>query len=809
MMLNDTLGNAKAWVHATVACALICGSTSAQVTITHLGTLPGDTHSRALGISENGLVTGTSFSDSTKITQAFLWDDGVMIPLGFLTTLTPPLPYSQGEAVNDDSQVVGWGRTERGGRPAGLEGFSWQSDVMSGVGDLRGLPTAVSSRAFDINDAGQFVGFMRSASAGQEAYIRTGGTTTALGFLPGVTVNDSVALGVNSLGDVAGYSINSSGLREAVVWSGSSVTGLGSLSSPTRSEAFDLNNSGQVVGASTNAAGIIEAFLWESGVMTALGEGKGSSAAAINDSGQIVGAIGGTAVLWDGGTIIDLNTLLPPGSGWRLQRAHDINNAGEIVGNGIFDHRARAFLLRLAPNEPPTCTPLPGTFPVVVGEDGSLSGQISFGVPFSVTFNGDDPGDELSVSHSGLPAGATLSFTNGPSPVDATLDWSPTCDQVGVHEIVVTFTDSGGGEATCTLTLEVINQPPTCVLAVDENLFPFEIGGGVTPTAVHGIIVTAGQTLTARITGDDLDAEDELAWSATGVPAGATLTPAPGAPLEAVFEWTPTDADVAGNSHVIQIEFIDCHGDTAVCVLEIIVNRPPVAVCGSGQLVVECTSPAGADVTLDGTGSFDLDGDDIAFKWDVSYTDVLLDDQESPTPTGTFPIGVTMATLTVTDGRGGVSTCDVLVNVQDTTPPEVMVTTDVAALWPPKHDMRAVTCIITTSDVCENPDPTIIPLVVTVRSDEPDNATGNGDGNTTGDVNGSDGFTAPVDVTSLFSFDANLGDDGAWVATIQLRAERDGTGDGRAYVIDVIAFDTDGNMVTTSCVVVVPHDRRR
>ena len=432
-----------------------------------------------------------------------------------------------------------------------------------------------------------------------------------------------------------------------------------------------------------------------------------------------------------------------------------------------------------------------------------------------LTLTGDDPDDVLTVSHLGLPGGtspATLSFTNGPAPVDAVLAWTPDISQVGLHQVDIVFVDSSGDQATCTVILEVVNRPPTCTLEIDEELFPLDPEGEIGPDFVHAVTVTVGQTFTAVITGDDLDPGDGLTLNGSGLPNGATLTPPSGtsgaAPLAATFEWAPTVADV-GTLHVVTVAFEDSFGEATPCVLEIVVNRPPVAVCGSGQLVVECTSPAGADVTLDGTGSFDLDGDDIAFKWDVSYTDVLLDDQESPTPTGTFPIGVTMATLTVTDGRGGVSTCDVLVNVQDTTPPEVMVTTDVAALWPPKHDMRAVTCIITTSDVCENPDPTIIPLVVTVRSDEPDNATGNGDGNTTGDVNGSDGFTAPVDVTSLFSFDANLGDDGAWVATIQIRAERDGTGDGRAYVIDVIAFDTIGNVVTTSCVIVVPHDRRR
>ena len=164
-----------------------------------------------------------------------------------------------------------------------------------------------------------------------------------------------------------------------------------------------------------------------------------------------------------------------------------------------------------------------------------------------------------------------------------------------------------------------------------------------------------------------------------------------------------------------------------------------------------------------------------------------------------------MATLTVADGRGGVDTCDVLITVVDNVPPEVMCTTDVVALWPPKHNMKTVTLIVVATDECADPD-FIFPLTVYVTSDEQDNANGVGDGNTTGDVNGQDGFSGPVDVTSMFTWNVDLT---RWEGTIELRAERDGTMDGRKYTINVTALDSLGNIGDTSCCIVVPHDRRR
>jgi hypothetical protein len=345
------------------------------------------------------------------------------------------------------------------------------------------------------------------------------------------------------------------------------------------------------------------------------------------------------------------------------------------------------------------------------------------------------------------------------------------------------------------------NQPPTCAADLSLAMADFlEVGPGE-------FVVTVGQTIVVPFTGTDPDG-DMLTASSLDLPPGATLTPTSGpSPLTATLTWTPTAADDAGAPYTVHVTFTDPGLESTTCSVTIAdVNLPPVCSAGGdpgGTVTAECTSADGATVMLNGTGN-DVEGDPVSFHWVVSDLDVVLDNTEIPNPVGTFPIGVTMATLTVTDGRGGVCTSDVIVVVQDTTPPEVMVTTDVASLLPANHGMRTVTLLVTATDACLEPGE-VIPITVTVRSDEPDNASGGGDGNTTGDVNGSDGFTSPVEVSALL-LPGLL--PGTFVATIQLRAERANSGDGRQYTIDVAAFDSADNVAIASCVVVVPHDRR-
>ncbi|HEX6882740.1 MAG TPA: hypothetical protein VF530_05125 [Planctomycetota bacterium] len=342
------------------------------------------------------------------------------------------------------------------------------------------------------------------------------------------------------------------------------------------------------------------------------------------------------------------------------------------------------------------------------------------------------------------------------------------------------------------------NTPPAC--SADLTLAQLDF----LEVAPGAFVVTEGETLVVPFEGTDADG-DFLQVSTAGFPAGASIAPLSGnAPLASTLTWTPSAADKSGAPHTFLVTFGDPSGASSTCEVTVAdVNLRPE--CSASSQTVECTSHAGALVTLDGA-AFDPDDPpaSLAYQWFVSDASVVLDDPSSPTPTGLFPIGITMATLTVADGRGGVAVCDVSITVEDTTPPELLCTTDRAALWPPKHAMVPVTLAIVATDACVDPDE-ILPIVVLVSSSEPDDAMGGGDGQTSGDVAGSDGHAAPVDVTGDFSFDPSSG---TWTGTVLLRAERAGAGVGRKYTIDVQAFDSHGNAAVTSCCVVVPHDQR-
>jgi hypothetical protein len=70
----------------------------------------------------------------------------------------------------------------------------------------------------------------------------------------------------------------------------------------------------------------------------------------LNDRGEMVGfSIDGTtfasrAIVWQGKTPVDLNTLIPKGSPWYLQAADSVNDFGEIVGQGLINGQVHAFV---------------------------------------------------------------------------------------------------------------------------------------------------------------------------------------------------------------------------------------------------------------------------------------------------------------------------------------------------------------------------------------------------------------------------------------------------------------------------------
>lgn len=357
------------------------------------------------------------------------------------------------------------------------------------------------------------------------------------------------------------------------------------------------------------------------------------------------------------------------------------------------------------------------------------------------------------------------------------------------------------------LTLDgapVANQPPTCsgdLTSAREDFL--EVAPGA-------FVVTEGDTFVVPFTG--VDPEGGALTASAVLPSGAGLSPTAGmSPLTSVLAFTPSFADKAGAPYVLTVTFVDDGGLATSCevVIDDVNLRPSCDAGGGGDgtLELDCDGPEGALVQLAGSASDPDDAlADLEFLWEASDAAVLFDDPTRADPIAIFPFGATLATLTVSDGRGGTSSCDVRVVVSDLTPPSVSCTTSVASLWPPKHDMRPVKLFVEATDACTEPGAVQI-LSATLRSDEPDDAPGGGDGNTCGDVNNQDGFSAPIDVATLFA--PVPGQPGLFKACVLLRAERAGSGDGRVYTLEVTAADANGNTSSSSCVVVVPKNQKK
>jgi probable HAF family extracellular repeat protein len=119
---------------------------------------------------------------------------------------------------------------------------------------------------------------------------------------------------------------------------------LGTLGGPD-SEAIWIDESGLIAGSADfperlPGVNVHDAVIWKDGKIKDLGTVDGdacSRANGLNVRGQVVGASGDCysflhAFLWqEDGPMLDLNKLIPPGSGWVLTNAFNINDRGEIL----------------------------------------------------------------------------------------------------------------------------------------------------------------------------------------------------------------------------------------------------------------------------------------------------------------------------------------------------------------------------------------------------------------------------------------------------------------------------------------------
>jgi probable HAF family extracellular repeat protein len=335
--------------------------------LTDLGALPGTNDSYAFSSNNRGQIVGVSENGAidpvfgTPEVHGVLWSNGGIIDLGTLGGTC-----SVAGTVNDRGQVAGaamnnvpdpFGGSLAIGLPCPVatqqHAFVWEKGVMTDLGTLGGP----DSQAQYVNERGQIAGQSFTDSTPNPPSTAHACVTSGIPTEHPFLWQDSF-IDLGSLGGTCGYAnwLTNSGqvvgtmtlagdtTNHGFAWKRGKLIDLGTLGGDN-SEADFANDAGDVVGradfstTSTNH----HAFLWRHGVMKDLGTPDGflcSTAQGINASHQVVGDAGlcfkgGNGWLWEKDSMVDLNSLVPPGTTVHVAGAAAINDRGEIVVEGL------------------------------------------------------------------------------------------------------------------------------------------------------------------------------------------------------------------------------------------------------------------------------------------------------------------------------------------------------------------------------------------------------------------------------------------------------------------------------------------
>lgn len=323
---------------ATAALLALAAAAAGQVTIQDVGS-----NLRPTAVSSTGAVVGYAQSGYYR---PFMWTAGSGSQL--LPTFAGD-PAAVASGINSAGQIVGesFPQPYNAGRAVRWDGAS--------LTDLGVLAGDIGAGANDINDAGQICGTSMSDTGTFRPFIWT--PSQGMQQLSGITAGQARA--INSAGQVTGYigDDHLGGPFTAYRWTApGSVQPLGVLAGFQWSFGEGINDTGNVAGWCRRSGGPDAAFLWtQAGGLMNLGSlgGGDADARGLNNFNHVVGDSAGRAFLWRPGLgMIDLNTLLPPESGWVLQYAVGINDAEQIVGFGILNGVDHTWMMTI---------PAPGT----------------------------------------------------------------------------------------------------------------------------------------------------------------------------------------------------------------------------------------------------------------------------------------------------------------------------------------------------------------------------------------------------------------------------------------------------------------
>lgn len=203
-----------------------------------------------------------------------------------------------------------------------------------------------------------------------------------------------------------------------------------------------------------------------------------------------------------------------------------------------------------------------------------------------------------------------------------------------------------------------------------------------------------------------------------------------------------------------------------------VVNRPPTA--NAGEDIVASSEGSLTYVQLDGSGSSDPEGDELAFAWFWNGQQVSAEES----PMVGLPNGAHVLTLRVTDpsGLSSEDSAQVSISAADNFAPHIRhLFAWPRVLFPANGGMRNVRICFTVKDRTD-PRPQVW---LSVESSQADSGLGNGD--------------KPGDAVVVNRH------------TVRLRAEQ--FGKRRIYTVYVHAKDRDGNVTTRKLKILVPKRR--
>lgn len=273
--------------------------------------------------------------------------------------------------------------------------------------------------------------------------------------------------------------------------------------------------------------------------------------------------------------------------------------------------------------------------------------SIAAGQPWIYLPQVHDPNaDPISISLIGAPDGMTLSEEL------QFVSWQPTAEQLGSHEVMLTFDDGRGGTTEQNFNVDVI--------ATNDNQAPQIVSP---PTAFRA---TVGSPFAYDLRAKDAN-EDPVEWSLVTAPSGTSLDPRAG-----TLRWTPA-RDQLGTQRFV-IAATDPAGAQAQQSFSLVVS--------GANLAPRILSSAPSEAVLNsryvyGVRAIDPEGGVLDYELTAGPDGMTLDADRGIvrwTPVA-GQTGIATATLEVTDSQGNSSAQTFSINVTEIVPNQAPVIT--------------------------------------------------------------------------------------------------------------------------------------